>query len=169
MSGLPRQVIKWLQSLDLSFTVRIPKRDFANGYLIAEIFLRYYPNQLQVCLLYTGDSTPQKSSNWDVLHKFFKRNGIHIPRDDIDAVMHCHSNAAVRFVENVYMLLTNTILPENTVVYDDTEIVPHFALPTRSNTIRCMAQTIEKTKVMPDAHNGFIKQMRGKKYTPTLV
>ncbi|XJO77732.1 hypothetical protein BDV3_002274 [Batrachochytrium dendrobatidis] len=160
MSGLPRQVIKWLQSLDLSFPIRIPKRDFANGYLIAEIFSRYYPNELQVWLLYTGDSTPQKANNWDVIGKFFKRNNINIPKEAMEAVMHCHADAAIRFVENLYMLLTKNSLPERSIIQDQEEIVPHFALPTSANAIRCMAESPDKARIVLEAHKEFIKQLR---------
>ncbi|KAL2919461.1 hypothetical protein HK105_201107 [Polyrhizophydium stewartii] len=157
MHGLPREVVKWLQSLDLSFPIKNPKRDFANGYLMAEIFSRYYPGQIQVWLLYTGDSTAQKANNWVV----FRRNGINVPREAMDAVMHCHADAAVRFVENIYMLVTSRSVPARAAAAAADEIVPHFALPTTANVIRSMAPTADKARVVLAAHNEFLAELRG--------
>ncbi len=67
--GFAREVLKWLQSLDLGIPIKHPKRDFANGYLIAVIFSRYYPGELRPWSLYTGDSENLKANNWQVLEK----------------------------------------------------------------------------------------------------
>lgn len=40
------------------------------------------------------------------MKKVFKKHGIHIPKEAMDAVMNCHAGAAHLFIENVYMLLT---------------------------------------------------------------
>lgn len=123
MSGLPREVWKWLQSLRLTTLVRNTRRDFANGHVIAEILARYYPDEVSMHSYHTGTALDKKLANWGLLQKLFKQKDIAVPREYIDGTIHCKPGAAEPLVCMLYAALTHR--KSNTVDETGTTIAFH--------------------------------------------
>ena len=68
-SSLPREVLQWLDGLDLSYSVRNPRMDLANGFLVAEILTRRYPNELSILTFYNAQRKDRKIDNWQQIQK----------------------------------------------------------------------------------------------------
>ncbi|ORX51518.1 hypothetical protein BCR36DRAFT_288132 [Piromyces finnis] len=105
-SGVPRVIIQWLQSMNLTFPYSFPKRDLADGRLVAEIFNNYYNNKINIDVLYSSPSYKNRKDNWDQLQKFFRKNNINIPESIILPVLNYDDDGAVDFLRYIYTLLT---------------------------------------------------------------
>ncbi|XP_042626116.1 spermatogenesis-associated protein 4-like [Cyprinus carpio] len=106
-SGLPREVLKWLQSLELSFFPKNVRRDFSNGYIVAEIFSWYFPRDFHMHSYDNGASLAAKQSNWSQIERFFVKQNISLLKEVIDGTIHCKPGAAELLVQEIYTILTN--------------------------------------------------------------
>lgn len=142
-TGLPREILKWLQSLDLSYSVKNPRRDFSNGFLVAEIFSRYYQYDIGLHSFDNGSSLKKKLGNWHLLEKFFRKKGVPVTRETIDGCIHNHDGAAMELIEYVYSSLTRrniaTLKPNG-----GGDATPGYAKATTSNLIK---ETIKDSEV----------------------
>jgi len=105
--NLQREVLKWLQSLDLSYAIVDLKRDFSNGFLTAEILSRYFPNMISMHTFDNGSRMTAKQDNWEQIHIFFKKTKIDIPREEFTPVMNVVPGAAASIISKLYTILTN--------------------------------------------------------------
>ncbi|KAF1319574.1 Spermatogenesis-associated protein 4, partial [Globisporangium splendens] len=112
---LNRELLRWIQSLDLAYSIKNVKRDFSNGFLVAEIMSRYYDKDISMHSYDNGIGIKAKKDNWDQLAKLFGRFSDLEPltsKADIDAIIHCRNGAAVGFLTKLYQCLTKrTIQP----------------------------------------------------------
>jgi len=116
--SLPREVLKWLQSLDLSYSVRNPKREFANGFVIAEIFSRYYPGDISMHTYENGTKLSCRNDNWEQLFRFFKKRDVPISRLDFEPCMNYMPGAPAAIMVKVYQWLTK----RNVAVFAATDL-----------------------------------------------
>jgi len=140
MSGLPREILKWIQSLDLSYSVKNVKRDFANGFLVAEIFSRYHRAEFTMHSYINGSSLACKKNNWEqIQHVWSKlKDQDKIPDviglDEVDKIIYSKRDAARNLVCKIYSILTDREIPETPNV-NATGVIPPYAKPTTSNLI----------------------------------
>ena len=72
------------------------RRDFSNGFLIAEVCSRYYQTEVEMHSYDNGQALARKLDNWAQLSKFFMKKGIEVQRSLIDDVgaLTAHGRAA---------------------------------------------------------------------------
>lgn len=112
MGTVPREVLKWLHSLDLAYSIKNPRRDFANGFLVAEIFSKFFPQDIKMHSFETGLGISSKISNWGLLEKFFRKQNIKIYKKDWDPVIYSAPDASTKLIIKVYEFLTNKTIEE---------------------------------------------------------
>ena len=103
--GLSREVLRWLQSLDLAYSVRNVSRDFATGFLVAEILSRY-DSSIHMHSYDNGVNIVKRKDNWRQLCKFFQRADIPYTDEEVGRIIHYEKAATVDFVNRLYTLLT---------------------------------------------------------------
>ena len=66
-SKLPREIWRWLLGFSLKGKTKNVRRDFSNGYVIAEVLHQYFPMDIQLPEFRNGESFPIKMANWQQL------------------------------------------------------------------------------------------------------
>ena len=81
-------------------------RSFNNGFLIAEIFSRYFPTDIQMHSFDNAENYKKKKDNWQQLQIFFEKRKIPIVINNIDALILNENDTTLEFVKQIYTLLT---------------------------------------------------------------
>ncbi|XP_037382363.1 spermatogenesis-associated protein 4 isoform X2 [Talpa occidentalis] len=152
-SRLSRAVLRWLQSLDLSYFPRNVSRDFSNGFLVAEIFSVYYPSEIKLSSFRNGSSLKVKLDNWGQLEKFLARKKIKLPKELIHGTIHCKIGVPEILIQEIYTLLTHRQI--KSVQYDlmnftDYSYQMHLPIAHRSTASKSIKDNIRLSELMSD-------------------
>jgi len=91
--------------LNISSSIKNVKFDFGNGYIVAEILNRYYPQDVRLNSFDTGQSKKCRKDNWQYLKKLFNKYGIPVMENDINELINTRMNSgetAVRIISTLY-------------------------------------------------------------------
>jgi hypothetical protein len=155
---LPRELAKWLQSLDLSYKIKNISRDLSNGFCVAEILSRY-PVPFVTSLPYdvtnyyrvnmqefsNGISFSERTTNWKHITEILtKKYHMTFPPDLPDKVKCQAPNAALEFLVLLYKFLTRKNLnvlnqvdeTEKFKNYGEFTVMPNYMRPTTNLLIR---------------------------------
>ncbi|XP_014321220.2 spermatogenesis-associated protein 4 [Myotis lucifugus] len=150
-SRLSRSILRWLQSLDLTFFPRNINRDFSNGFLVAEIFAIYYPWDLSLSSFKNGTSLRVKLDNWAQLEKFLAKKKIRLPRELIYGTIHCKAGVPEILVQEVYSLLTHQetqSIQDDLVNFTDYSYQMQLPLLPRSTASKFIKDNIRLSELM---------------------
>ncbi|RNF25354.1 spermatogenesis-associated protein 4 [Trypanosoma conorhini] len=108
---MQREIVKWLQSLDLSYQVRHPQQDLSNGFTLAEIASRY-DRRIEMHSYVPGCSTDCKRRNWKVLLRELKRLGCtSVTAEMAEATIQGKPNVAALVLDYFYEFFCNRPAP----------------------------------------------------------
>ena len=159
MGSMPWELHVWLLSLNLTYKITNPKRDLSNGFVFAEIFNWYFPNDIEMYQIDNGFKLATKENNWDFMNWFFKKKGISIAKEEFDPVIHCAPDAGYELLKKVYSILSGKQVSDT--LQDLKEEIPDYAKPTiamkakdhQINRIADMERKAKHAKEMITTHN----------------
>ncbi|XP_066429610.1 spermatogenesis-associated protein 4 [Eleutherodactylus coqui] len=152
-TGVPREVIKWLQSLDLSYCPRNYRRDLSNGFITAEIFSRYYPDDIQMHSFGNGTSLNTKLGNWSQLEKFFIKRNLNFSKEVIDGTIHCKPGAAELLLQEIYVMVTHRRvkgIQDGDVDFTDRHYQDGLPMVARSTATKAVKSNITLSEILAE-------------------
>ncbi|XP_066505931.1 spermatogenesis-associated protein 4 isoform X2 [Hoplias malabaricus] len=152
-TGLPREIFKWLQSLDLSFSPKNIRRDFSNGYLVAEIFSRFYPEDFPMHSYGNGASLATKQGNWSQIERVLTKKHLSLKKEAIEGTIHCKPAAAEALVQEIYTLMTNRrirTLQEGALDFTDQSYQDQLPIVARATASKAIKNNLRLSEEMAE-------------------
>ena len=82
------------------------RRDVCNGFLVAEVFSRYFPADIQMHSFANATSSHFKRDNWNQLLAFATKQGVNLPAELVEGSLQGVHGAAIALLEHLYEVFT---------------------------------------------------------------
>lgn len=125
---LSRELVKWTLSLDLSYSIKFPRRDLSNGFLVAEILSRYFPEDVSMHSFVNGSSSLNKTANWALLSKIMRKIGIRCPQSDVSSIIASEGDAAIELLRRLFDILHKRARAGHEVLSPGAQYSRHFTM-----------------------------------------
>ena len=103
--SFPREVLKWIQGMNLENSFSDYRRDLSNGYVMAQIIDRYNREVLMLHSFQNSQKSTAKENNWVLLTRVFAKIGF---ETDVStqAVSEGKLDEAIKLISQLYTFLT---------------------------------------------------------------
>ncbi|UJR35797.1 hypothetical protein I4U23_028545 [Adineta vaga] len=150
-----REVLRWHESLYLTYPIIVPRWDLANGFTYAEILHVYFPNEINMLNFLNGRSLNCRLLNWAMIKQFLKKKNLPINHEYIDATLHRKDGGAEGLLEQTYELLTNKKPFLDTSYERNTQFTDHIYEQTldyfqRSHTSKSIKNNLKISELITD-------------------
>lgn len=105
-AGIPREIAKWFDKLDLTYAVKNLTRDLANGFVVAEILSRYYPKEVDIYQFYNGLKIEKRKDNWERISQTLAKHGMKLSQAEWEPMVFLKKEAALNFSKTYPSSLT---------------------------------------------------------------
>ena len=108
--SFPRELLKWVQSLNLTVSVKDVRRDFLNGYVIADIISTYHKNVIFLHSFENSHNQYFKTSNWILLEKAFIKISFAVKPVEYQEIKNGNPNQLINLMVKLFKFLTNRMI-----------------------------------------------------------
>ena len=108
--SFPREILKWLQSMDLSISIQNIRRDFANGYVYAETISKYYPGSVSMHSFENSHKSFYRDDNWKQLEIIFAKHRFNFRPEEYNKIKDYDTDQTIEFTSKLYTKLTNRMI-----------------------------------------------------------
>lgn len=110
---LPYQLISWCLRQGITTQLRFPRQDLQNGYLIAELLSKFYPEHLKIVQFDNQNSTTATSKNWNRIATVAPKIKLSLTNTEVEACKAGDEQTLISVLKRIHSLHTGKDLVES--------------------------------------------------------